>query len=160
MNIKVDAIIDLPVLYISEEYDEELDKATEEAAKIGKVKAESRFAAQHKGVAPDRHAQHVAGQFRAWRGKKEYSEGPSWLFGVAGDSSPEPGTKGGWENTLGARAHFFEYGRAAPGDARGAKVQPPRPFMRSAKATVSRKYNGITAKRLKRLAKKLNTRIK
>ena len=177
MKVKFDAVLDLPVLRISEEYDEELDKAMEEAAKVGKTKAGGIFAAKYQWLEPRKHSQHIMRQFRTWKGKKQY--GNSWLFGVAGDSRPEPNTKGGWENTLGGRAHFFEYGRSAPGGGRSAlhddasisrrlynmvggndEAQPPRPFMRPAKATVSRKYNGITAKRLKRLAKKLNTRIK
>ena len=70
-----------------------------------------------------------------------------YIVGVFGDDSPRNLPKGGnvtntWPYTLGGRAHFFEYGRSAPGKGKGKgrkpqsieeRPQPPRPFMRPAK---------------------------
>ena len=69
--------------------------------------------------------------------KRSRFPGGGYIIGVFGTPT------GRWEDSLGARAIYFEFGRAAPGDARGRKVQPPRPFMRtglrSAKGEIWRK---------------------
>ena len=81
-----------------------------------------------------------------------------WIVGVFG----QPTAK--WEDSLGARAIFFEFGRAGKGHksrdtaagrkARQAnKVQPPRPFFRpglkSAGREIKRKL-GLTSRRVRR----------
>lgn len=47
--------------------------------------------------------------------------------------------QGIWENTVGARAVFFEYGRAYQGDQGGPKYQKPRPFIRPAMRAFKRR---------------------
>lgn len=88
--------------------------------------------------------------------KSFYSDG-GWVGGVFGRD-------GDWTETIGGRAHFFEYGRSAPGKGRDfggpepsrKRAQPPRPFIRPAKNKIKRRLGGITSKELKRIAKKLN----
>ena len=55
-----------------------------------------------------------------------------------------------WEDTLGARAVFVEYGHAGPGDARGPKVTTPQPFIRKARDRNKRKIPKIFAEEIKR----------
>lgn len=57
--------------------------------------------------------------------KKSKFEDGGWIVGVF-DSSID----GKWEDSLGARAVFYEYGHAGPGDARGPKVTEPKPFLK------------------------------
>jgi hypothetical protein len=70
--------------------------------------------------------------------KKSRFKHGGYIIGVFGQPTAR------WEDSLGARAIFFEFGRAAPGHARSkVKAQPPRPFMRTglraAKSEIRRK---------------------
>jgi len=70
--------------------------------------------------------------------KKSKFKGGGYIIGVFGTPTAK------WEDSLGARAIFFEFGRAAPGQARSkVKAQPPRPFirtgLRSAKSAIRRR---------------------
>ena len=69
--------------------------------------------------------------------KTRKSKYTGWYVGVIGEPTAE------WVDSLGARAIFFEFGTAAPGDARGEKQQPPRPFfkpgLRNARREIQRK---------------------
>jgi len=88
--------------------------------------------------------------------KTRKSKYDGWIVGVFG----RPMAK--WEDSLGARAIFFEYGRAGPGHKsrstaagkrarQAAKVQPPRPFFRpglySARREIQRKL-GLKSRRI------------
>ena len=65
--------------------------------------------------------------YNAIKVRKSRYHGGGYIIGVF----DEPTAK--WEDSLGARAIFFEFGRAAPGQARSRdKAQPPRPFFRPA----------------------------
>jgi len=106
----------------------------------------------------------------------------AWIAGVFGKAPsfgrrpPTPGRRKGpeaeWEDSIGGRAHFFEYGRSIAGFGRasngkamtvsarrkwaGNGAQPPRPFIRPAKNKIKRKLGGITSKELQRVARRLN----
>ena len=76
--------------------------------------------------------------YRAIKTKKSKYHGGGWIVGVFDKPTAR------WEDSLGARAIFFEFGRAAPGQARSkVKAQPPRPFirtgLRSAKSAIRRR---------------------
>lgn len=86
--------------------------------------------------------------FRSIKEQKSKYKNGGYIIGVFGRRTAQ------WEDSVGARAIFFEFGRAAPGygsrdtaagrRARQAnKVQPPRPFIRtglqSAKHEIRRK---------------------
>jgi hypothetical protein len=89
--------------------------------------------------------------------KSFYKDG-GWVAGVFGSKS------GPWTETVGGRAHFFEYGRSAPGKGKGKggpqpisqRPQPPRPFIRPARNQVKRELGGITGKEIARVAARLN----
>jgi hypothetical protein len=70
--------------------------------------------------------------------RKSRFKGGGYIIGVFA----QPTAK--WEDSVGARAIFFEFGRAAPGQARSkVKAQPPRSFirsgLRSAKSAIRRR---------------------
>jgi len=74
-----------------------------------------------------------------------------WIVGVFEQSPP-----GKWEDSLGARAVFNEYGHAAPYKGRtekgtklgGAKIVPPRSFIRKALNRNKRRINKIYQEQL------------
>ena len=96
-----------------------------------------------------------------------------YIVGVFG---PVLGKKDKWEDSVGGRAHFFEYGRSTKGEGRGAKKvlkvyktkkgkirskyinskaqaiearpQPPRPFLRPAKIYGDKIYKDEIEKEL------------
>jgi len=178
MSFKAKTYLDFPVNKIAQEYDHELDLAIHAAAKLGQTTARSEFRRKYQRLEPYRHTEHVRSLFRVMKSKYPDRKNPNWLFGVFGSAARE------WEETIGGRSLFFEYGRSAPGrgrlslhedastsrrlykmtggnDAGSVRgSQPPRPFMRIAKSKLLRKYPGITAKQLARLARKLNRRVK
>lgn len=89
--------------------------------------------------------------------KSMFKDG-GWVAGVFGSKS------GKWEDTVGGRAHFFEYGRSAPGKGKGhggpqpksKRAQPPRPFIRPARNRIKSELGGITSQEVTRVAKRLN----
>lgn len=104
----------------------------------------------------------LLGDIKAIKGK--YDE-TTWLYGVLGDINP-PGGSDAWLKSTGGRAHFFEYGRSAPGRGRGSgfkpdpvsiRAQPPRPFMRTTIATGRRQLKGVTSKELTKITKRIRT---
>lgn len=73
-----------------------------------------------------------------------------WLAGVFGPSGAK------WEDTIGGKAWFVEYGHAAPSKGKGSvgrkntvKVAAPRPFMRTALRRNKRKILNSFAGKLK-----------
>ena len=89
--------------------------------------------------------------------KSFFADG-GWIAGVFDKPGP-------WAESVGGRAHFFEYGRSAPGrgressgkaDARSKRAQPPRPFMRPARNKMKRKIGGLIGKEVTIIARKLN----
>ena len=89
---------------------------------------------------------------------KSFFEDGGWIAGVFDKPGP-------WKDTVAGRAHFFEYGRSAPGQGKeskgnpqkvGERAQPPRPFMRPAKNAIKRKLGGILGKEVSTIARKLN----
>ena len=91
--------------------------------------------------------------------KSKFEDG-GWVGGVF----DKPGE---WTESVGGRAHFFEYGRSRPGFGKGhggpqpvwlRKLwgQPPRPFIRPAKNKIRRELGGIFSKELYQVARKMN----
>lgn len=86
-------------------------------------------------------------------------DGTTWLYGVFGSGS------GRWTDTTGGRGHFFEYGRSAPGkgkgsggpQSKGARPQPPRPFMRPTIAQGKRLFQGMAGKEVSAICRKIRS---
>lgn len=132
--------------------DDAIEPATRLTAKHGARIARNNFRAQTKHTGTGQTMRDI----KAKKGK--YDE-TTWLYGVLGSRTAK------WTNSTGARAHFFEYGRSAPGfgkDSAGKPMpvsmrpQPPRPFMRPTIATMQRQLKGNTSKQVKRLTNKIN----
>ncbi len=122
-------------------------------SKVGKIKQGPRNARRRYSKSTGE----MAGHFFDWESRYSHKFG-GWLVGLAGRS----GNK--WENSLGGKAHFFEYGRSAPGKGKAhggpqsvrTRAQKPRPFLRPAKNKMKRKLGGITSQELRRAAKRMN----
>lgn len=146
--------IDFNIRRIAQEYEDGIVIAERAAAKAGEMKARSGFLSKHKGTGTGQ----MAKSFASWQSR--YKNG-GWLFGVRGaDIKP-------WTSSVGGRAHFFEYGRSAPGKGKtkvnrwkGQAVrqrpQPPRPFMRPARNWIRSILGGLTSRELRRVASKVN----
>ena len=141
------------VRQIEEMFEEDaIEPANRLTAKIGARMARGNFRAQTKNTG-------TGETLRVIKAEKGKYDDTTWIYGVLGD----PGAK--WTETTGARAHFFEYGRSAPGfgkDSSGKAMpvsmrpQPPRPFMRPTVSTLQRRLKGNTSKQVKRLVRKIN----
>ena len=136
---------------ITAEMDEGLLAACQEAAELLVSDAEKRFKSKTAGSGT---GEMEAGFFDF---KSKFENG-GWVAGVFG-------TPGEWEESIAGRAHFFEYGRSAPGSGKksAGKPQPirqraqrPRPFLRPARNKVKREFGGITGRELRTVARKLN----
>jgi len=142
---------------ITEEMDEGVLLAVQTAAEAMVADAERRY--QSKVGATTKYPSQSTGElgttFKDWKSKFENG---GWLGGIIGTRTTP------WEKSLGARAHFFEYGRSAPG--RGKRhggpqsvrdrPQQPRMFLRPARNKIKRELNGITGKEIARVARILN----
>jgi len=167
--IQVKTYVDLDVKGISKAFNNVLDNTNRSSAKMGASLASSVFAMKYKAVAPYKHFQHIYSSFKATQ--SIYGKKGGWIFGPMTTDRPEPGTRGGWENTLGGRSFFFEYGRMPAGGGRDligraaykaaggnidAEGQPARPYMRPAKEALIPIHKKTMERRCNRLTKRLN----
>lgn len=152
--VDVEVYLDLNVNLIGEEIDGGVLIASKNAAEELIQIAERRWLGlwQHLGTGE------MAESFFDF--KSRYEDG-GWLAAVAHSADTK------WEDTVGGRAHFFEYGRSAPGKGRASsgtgkpqlvreRQQPSRPYMRPARNKIKRKLGGITAKEIRQVARKMN----
>jgi hypothetical protein len=149
---KTEVYLDFNVAKIGEDIDEGVLQGLKEAAEMGVKDAERRFRSKTQGTGT---GQTEKGFFDF----KSFYHNGGWVFGTFGTKT------GDWENSVGGRAHFFEYGRSAPGLGRGStgkampvrwRAQKPRPFIRPAKNALKRKLGGITTKEIRSVARKMN----
>ena len=161
--IKVKTYVDLDVKGISKSFADTLDKTNKSSAQLGNSMASTMFATQFKGVAPHKHFVHVFSSFKATQSL--YGKKGGWIFGPMASGGPE------WEETVGGRSFFFEYGRMPPGRGRkrvgranyvnvAAEGQPPRPYMRPAKEALIPIHKKSMEKACNRLTKTLNRKYK
>lgn len=149
--VSVTTYLKMDIEKIAKDYEEGLLESEAVVAKELAVRAEANFKRKTKHTGSGETEQ---GFFDF----KSFYKNGGWVAGVFDEK------KSNWEDSVGGRAHFFEYGRSPAGQARSpvwtrrAFGQPPRPFIRPAMNTMSRKYGGITRKKLQRLARKLNRR--
>ena len=150
--ITTDVFLLFDVKKIADDMDDGVLKGSQEAAEEGVKHAERLFKGKERGTGT---GETSAGFFDF---KSFYRDG-GWVFGTFNKR------RGKWEDSVGGRAHFFEYGRSAPGKGRGktGKPQPvrqraqrPRPFMRPARNRIKRRLGGITSQELRKVARKLN----
>ena len=141
---------------ITEEMDEGVLLAVQTAAEAMVADAERRFLSKvGKTKYPSQSTGELGTTFKDWKSK--YENG-GWLGGIIGTKTTP------WEKSLGARAHFFEYGRSAPGKGKKhggpqsvrQRPQQPRMFLRPARNKIKRELNGITGKEIARVARILN----
>ena len=140
-------------------FDQKLDKVNKRTAKVGAVAANMFFLGQFKRVAPDKHDEHLANSIKTMKSKRRNG---GWLFGTFASGG------GKWEETVGGRAFFFEYGRNPPGLGRasvgranyvkitGRGAQPARPFMRPAKNMVKPLFRSSMEKEFTDTCRRLN----
>lgn len=146
-----DVYLDLDIRKIAAEMDGGVDIALEMAAQRLVDLAESNYMRLAQGTGSGE----MLTDFFDFKSK--YKDG-GWVAGVFGDKSGE------WTESVGGRAHFFEYGRSAPGHGKGKggpqpvsqRAQPPRPFIRPARNRVKREIGGITGREISRVAARLN----
>jgi len=150
-SVTTEVFLDFNVPAISQGYDDGLLKALAEAAQMGLDKSKSIFQRKTQNTGTG-HMEETFFEFKSF-----FKDG-GWVFGV-GDKS------GNWEDSTAGRAHFFEYGRSAPGMGRKStgkaapikwRAQPPRPFIRPARNAVKRALGGITSKELRSIAIRMN----
>jgi hypothetical protein len=79
---------------------------------------------------------------RALKVKKSKFKNGGHIVGVFGSRSDK------WENTIGGRAVFVEFGHAKPNDARGAKVTEEKPFFTPAVDIAKREFKRAVRKLL------------
>ena len=122
---------------VADETAKTVDKQLYPAAKIIEKHIKRKFKQRTYGTGTGELERAIAVKKSQFRTSVIREGGGGYVIGVFGAPT------GKWEDSLGARAIYFEFGRAAPGDARGTKVQPPRPFMRTglraAKGEIRRK---------------------
>ena len=147
---------------VIKEYEKSLDVSYKDTAKLGASLAYRYFIGQHQGLGTGE----MKGSFQARRSK--YGKKGGWIYGTFGS-----GGGGKWEDSLGGRAVFFEYGRSAPGKGRPARNrgswkntgargdgQPPRPFMRPSYTVLRHRFPGIVSAALRGSSKTLNRMYK
>lgn len=142
--------------------EEGLDSAIEATAKTMARVARNNFRAQTKGTGSGELVKTIKARKSKFK-KSKAGGGGGWIYGVLGNENP-PGGSSSWKESAGGRAHFFEYGRSAPGKGRGhggpqsirQRAQRPRPFMRPTLAQGEKKLGALSSKTFNRVIKKIN----
>lgn len=165
--VKTEVYLDFDVPEIIEDMDDGVLEGCRKATIKMVSDAERRFRSKTQGLGTGEMASKF-GDFKSHYAK----ESPGWVGGIFGSAVPKDNqkTKSPWGNSVGGRAHFFEYGRSQPGfgKAHGGPQpiwirrilgQPPRMFLRPAMNKVKRELGGITKKEIKTVARKLNKSV-
>lgn len=161
--IEVKTFVELDVKNIMQRFGDTLYSVNKSSARRGKNLASGMFASQYQGVAPHRHVERVLRSFKAT--ESLYGKKGGWIFGpMASPGFP-------WEETVGGRSFFFEYGRMPAGMGRGsvgraaykraggnidAEGQRARPYMRPTKEMLIPIHQKSMEKASSRLVKTLN----
>lgn len=162
MSVAVKTRVEFDVKSIARKIETTQDRINKKTAKVGAVMASSLFASKFQGLEPRKHVEHVISSFKAQRSiKKDHG----WIFGPFASGS------GKWEETVGGRSFFYEYGRMPPGKGRASvgranyvnidsEGQPPRPFMRPTKNVLRPKHRYEMEKEFGRVTKQMNKKYK
>lgn len=135
--------------------DDAIEEAVELTAKSMARVAKANFKRMSKGTGTGE----LLGDIGA---KKSKFKDGGWIYGVLGGFSPSQGSKS-WEKSTGGRAHFFEYGRSAPGKGKRhggpqpirQRPQRPKPFMRQTLVRGQKSLEAVSSQELKRVLKRL-----